>query len=57
MAAMTSVKWQFAAVKLCPLLKKPGSGGMLIAMLTKSTEYVYEIISIVLFMFFARKPT
>ena len=51
---MTSVKLQFAATKLCALLKKPAFGGMLIAILTKSKMYVDGIISVV---FFISKPT
>jgi hypothetical protein len=54
MMIMTSVKLQFAATKLCALLKKPAFGGVLIAILTKSKMYVHGIIGVV---FFARKPT
>ena len=51
---MTSVKLQFAATKLCALLKKPAFGGKFIAILTKNKKYVHGIISVVIF---AREPT
>ena len=38
MMIMTSVKWQFAAMKLCALLKKPEFGGAFIAILVKSKK-------------------
>jgi hypothetical protein len=43
---MTSVKWQFEAMKLCALLKKPEFGGMFIAILMGGQKNVYGIISI-----------
>ena len=38
---MTSVNWQFAAMKLCALLKKPELGGTLVAILMKTKKHVY----------------
>ena len=42
MIIMTSVKWQFVAMKLCALLKKPELGGTFVAILMKSKKYVYD---------------
>ena len=52
MMIMTSVKWQFAAMKLCALLKKPELGGTFVAILMKTKKYVYECS---MFMFFRQR--
>ena len=52
MMIMTSVKWQFSAMKLCALLKKPELGGTFVAILMKSKKYVYNHQQLTL-MFFA----
>ena len=51
MMIMTSVKWQFEAMKLCALLKKPEFGGVFIAFLMKSKNIWNHQCS--MFMFFA----
>ena len=48
---MTSVKWQFAAMKWFALLKKPEFGGVFIAFLMKSKNIWNYQCS--MFMFFA----
>ena len=49
MMIMTSVKWQFVAMKLCALLKKPEFGGVFIALLMKSKNIRNHPCSMIMF--------